>query len=89
MVYCVTYELKSKLNNYTKFYEALKTSGSWWHQSENIWFISTSDAVPFIRDYLSSFLFENDKIFVIKCANDWAGIGYNKEEYEWIRTNLK
>lgn len=88
MVYCVTFELKNKNKDYSKFFEGLKSSGYWWHQSENVWFISTTSDANYIRTFLNTFLSENDKIFVIKCANSWAGLGYSKEEYDWLKSNL-
>jgi hypothetical protein len=88
MVYCITYELKSTWQNYTQFYEAIKSSGVWWHQSGNIWFISSSNTAIYIRDYLKTFMADGDKIFVIKCDKNWAGFGYNQDEYDWLKSNL-
>lgn len=82
-VYCISYDLKSK--NYDSLIEAIKSYGLWWHQSESTWFIETNQTSKQVLENLRNFLFNNDKLIVIRVQRDWWAIGHTEEEYKWLR----
>lgn len=88
-VYCISYDLYKPNQDYEKLQEAIKSlSGLWWHQTGSVWFVKTFRTVVEIRDCLRPFLDENDKLFVMELGKTWAGTGFSKDEYEWVRNNI-
>lgn len=88
-VFCVSYDLRAPGRNYEDLYNAIRAFGTWWHQTESVWLIASSKGTVEIRDYLTQFTDSNDKLFVIEVKRHWAGKGFNKEEYDWLKDNLK
>ncbi len=69
--------------------DEIKKFLSWWHQTGSVWFVVSSDSSVQIRERLKKFIDADDKIFVIRInSNDWAGYGFSKEEYEWLKTRI-
>jgi len=87
-VYCISYDLKKTDCNYAKLTEAIKSFGKWWHQTGSVWLIVSNQDASVIRDYLMQFIDTDDKLFVIRVVKSWAGIGFSKEEYDWIKNKL-
>ena len=86
MVYCISYDLRKSGRNYESLYKAIKSYGTWWHQTGSVWFVVTSDTAANIRDRLNEQLDSNDKLFVIALQKRWAGVGFSKREYEWLKS---
>ncbi len=86
-VYCISYDLCTPNRNYNDLYDAIKSFGSWWHQTESVWFIISSKSAVEIRDYLLCTIDNNDKLFVIEVCKHWAGKGFLQEEYDWLNDN--
>lgn len=82
-VYCISYELKGK--NYETLLEAIKSYGTWWHQSESTWFIETNLTAKQVLENLKNFIGNNDKLIVIRVYENWWAVGHTEEEYSWIR----
>lgn len=88
-VFCVSYDLLTPGKNYDGLINAIKSYGTWWHQTESVWFIVSDKGAGEIRDFLMSYLDNNDKLFVIAVLNHWGGKGFSNNEYDWLKTNLK
>lgn len=88
-VFCVSYDLRAPERNYEDLYNAIKSFGTWWHQTESVWFIASNKGASDIRDYLIQYTDSNDKLFVIEVKKHWGGKGFTTEEYNWLRENLK
>lgn len=86
MVYCISYDLKSPGRDYSSLYEAIKSYGRWWHQTESVWLIVTDESVVSVRDRLMERMDSNDKLFVIALQNVWAGVGFQEREYNWLKS---
>lgn len=86
MVYCISYDLRKSGRNYESLYVAIKSYGTWWHQTGSVWFVVTSDTAANIRDRLNEQLDSNDKLFVIALQKRWAGVGFSQREYEWLKS---
>lgn len=89
VVYCVSYDLRKPGRNYNELYDAIKSFGSWWHQTESVWFIVSDKEAGDIRDFLMQFIDSDDKLFVIEVKKNWGGKGFSKNEYNWLRGALK
>lgn len=89
MIYSISYDLQNAKSEYNDLYDGIKAYGIWWHQTESVWFISTNKSASEVRDYLTQFLRKGDKLFVIEVKRHWAGIGFTKKEYDWLKDNLE
>ena len=87
-VYCISYDLYRPNQEYEKLQELIKSLGTWWHQTGSVWFVKTYKNAIEIRDLTKPFIDNDDKLFVMELGKEWAGIGFSKEEYEWVRTNI-
>ena len=82
-VYCISYTIKNK--NYVNLNEGIKSYGTYWCQSETVWFIQSTNTTKEILDNLKKFIEATDKLLVVKVQEDWWGIGYKEEEYSWMK----
>lgn len=82
------YDLRESGRNYSKLHEAIKSYGIWAKITESSWAIVTDSTATEIRDYLGSFMDNNDRLFVIKSGHNsaWRNvIGSN----DWFKKHLK
>lgn len=86
MVYCVSYDLKNPGRDYNSLVEAIKTYGTWWHQTGSVWIIVSQKPSTTVRDELMRHLDQNDKLFVVTLKKDWAAVGFNENEYNWMKS---
>ena len=86
MVYCISYDLKTPGRDYNTLIEAIKTYGAWWHQIGSVWLIVSNKTSASIRDELMRHIDRNDKLFVAALRKEWAGVGFNSDEYNWMKT---
>lgn len=89
MLYSVSYDLQNATSEYQELYNGIKDFGTWWHQTESVWMIKTEKSAKEIRDYLTQFIKDGDKLFVIEVKKHWAGIGFSGNEYDWLKKNLE
>lgn len=88
-VFCIIHELNNTLKNYKPFYEALRSTGVYWNVADNISFIQSDKDASFIRDILTTYTTQNDRVFVIEVKKHWAGLGYKHSEYDWLKQIVK
>ncbi len=88
-VFCIIYELKNTLKNYQPFFSAIKSTGVFWGINENTTFIQSDKDASYIRDVLSAYLAQNDKIMVIEVKKHWGARGYKANEYDWLKDVIK
>ena len=86
MVYCVSYDLKNPGRDYNSLVEAIKAYGTWWHQTGSVWIIVSQRSSTTVRDELMRHIDQNDKLFVIALKKDWAAVGFNENEYNWMKS---
>lgn len=86
MVYCISYDLRKPEQNYDALYNAIKSYGTWWHQTESVWIVVTKENAVNIRDFLIKQIDSNDKLFVVALHREWAGFGFSQREYEWLKS---
>lgn len=87
--YCISYDLKQPNRDYTELISAIQKLGPWWHQTGSVWLVNTSKNVIDIRTEIAKYMDEDDKLFIITVVKPWAGKGFNKEEYEWLKQNVE
>ncbi|WKK75331.1 CRISPR-associated protein Cas2 [Marivirga salinae] len=86
-IYTISYDLSNPGRDYDSLSNAIKSYGNWWHQSGSVWIIASINTnSASIRDYLKQFIDSNDKLFVAKLHGEWAGYGFTKEEYDWMKS---
>lgn len=86
MVYSITYDLRRPGRNYDTLIEAIKSYGTWWHQTESVWFIVSYQNAADIRNNLMKHIDGNDLLFVIALRREWAAIGFKENEYSWLKS---
>lgn len=86
MVYCISYDLKKPGRDYNALYEAIKSYGIWWHQTDSVWFIVSKETSVDIRTKLIKHIDSNDKLFIIRLRKEWAAVGFNNKEYDWLKS---
>jgi len=82
-VYCISCTIKSK--NYESLFQAIKSYGVYWRESETVWFIESTHTTKEVLDNLRTFIEANDKLLVIQVHRNWWAVGYTEEEYTWIK----
>lgn len=86
MVYCISYDLKQPGRDYNSLYDAIKSYGIWWHQTDSVWLIVSKDTAIDIRSKLIKYIDSNDKLFVVALKREWAAVGFNDKEYNWLNS---
>jgi hypothetical protein len=82
-VYCISSTLINK--NYDKLHEVIKSYNNWWHNSDSVWFIETTESASTILEKLKVHLISGDKLIVIEVKQHWWAVGYKEEEYNWLK----
>jgi len=84
--YIVSYNL-IKERNYEKLYDALKSYRTWAKITESTWAIVTNKTATEVRDHLSKFIDEDDRLFVVKSgvASAWRNVRCRNE---WLKKHL-
>ena len=79
--YIITYDLRNN-RDYSSLYSAIKSYGTWARITESSWAIVTEQNTAQVRDFLSSSMDADDRLFVAKyggaaawknviAKNDW------------------
>ena len=55
-IYCISYDLQTPGRDYIDLINAIKSFGTWWHQTESVWLIASSKRPVEIREYLTQFI---------------------------------
>lgn len=93
MVFQITYDINKNINDYSKFYDAIKSLGNSYRQPlENSWFISCNSSdinSDKIVELLKHYLFKNDHLFVCNINKDlsiqgWLGSSF----WGWLKAEL-
>lgn len=85
--YSITYDLKSPGRDYNNLYEAIKSSGKWWHYLESTWIVTTNETSQQIWDRLAKNIDNNDRLLIIEVKNNCYG-WLPKDAWDWIRQNV-
>lgn len=83
--YLITYTLKTPGWNYTGFFTALQSLGTWWHYLDSTWIIKNSIYTPQqMHAILGPHLSRNDFILIVEIVpgnkNGWLP----PEAWRWI-----
>lgn len=84
--YIVTYDLRIQ-RNYEALLNAIKTYNKWGKITESTWAIVTEQSSTEIRNYLTQFMDNDDRLFIIKTGGEaaWKNAMANNE---WLKENL-
>ncbi len=84
--YIISYDLVNQ-KNYEELWKAIKKYHSWAKITESTWAVQTESSAKQIRDNLSQFLDQDDRIFVIKSGAEAAWKNCICKN-EWLKNNL-
>jgi len=84
--YIVTYDLVNR-KDYTPLIEKIKSYRNWARPLESVWIIITNETSSQVRDSLSDFIDNDDKLLIMKTTQgaSWVGLGSNVSD--WIKNN--
>lgn len=85
--YSISYDLKAPGRNYEKLYEAIKSSGKWWHYLESTWMVASNDNSQQIWNKLAPHIDKNDYLLIIEVRKDSYG-WLPKDAWKWITDNV-
>lgn len=86
-LYTISYDLSNPGRDYVSLSNAIESYGYWWHQTGSVWIISANNTnTSEIRNFLSQFIDQNDRLFVARLSGEWAASGFTQEEYNWIKS---
>jgi hypothetical protein len=86
--FLLTYDLNRPGQNYGELYEGIKNLGTWWHCLDSSWVVKHPGPATAIRDALSPFLDNNDRLIVLELTGVAAWHGFDKQCNDWLKTNL-
>ncbi|HIF9328495.1 TPA: hypothetical protein ACX6RL_000741 [Photobacterium damselae] len=85
--YVITYDLRTPNQNYNGLYEAIKTTGRWWHYLDSTWIIATDESPAQIWSRLELFVDNNDNLLIMEVKNNSQG-WLPQDAWEWINENV-
>lgn len=80
----VTYDLRAPGRNYDDLHELLKSTGTWAHPLESVWFVVTDLTPAQARDAVLEKVDANDKVFVVDVSGDsaaWRGLEQSSSDW--------
>lgn len=90
-IYIINYDLRKPGRNYDDLYTSIK-SYNHIHPLESCWLISTALNYKQISNHLASKIDTNDKLSVMKVADnintEWYTWNFSRNEAEWLQNNL-
>lgn len=84
--YIVTYDLVNR-KDYSPLLNKMKSYKSWAHPLESVWIIKTNETASEIKESISNFLSENDKLLVMKTTQGASWSGLSSSISKWIKNN--
>lgn len=84
--YIISYDLRYR-RDYDSLYQAIKSYGTWGKINESLWAVVTNQSAAQIRDHLSNYLDDDDRLFVIKSGFDAAWRNAIADS-EWLKKHL-
>lgn len=84
--YIVTYDLVNR-RDYTPLIEKIKSYRLWAHPLESVWIIITNETPSQVRDSLSNFIDNDDKLLIMKTTRGASWIGLGNNIGDWIKNN--
>jgi hypothetical protein len=79
----VTYDLTQPLSKYKTLFETLREQASWWHYLPDTRMVSTDLSAKELLGELSDYLFDGDRLLVVKLVSGYAG-WLPRKAWDWI-----
>ena len=80
---------KRQGEDYSPIENALKQYGAWWHNLDSTWLINTPMTVVQLRDSLTPYMNQADKLLVLDVTGDAAAWrGFDAEASDWLKKYL-
>jgi hypothetical protein len=83
MILLITYDLNKPGQDYTGFYEALKSSGWWWHHLNSTWIIKTDQNPTYWYNKLSAHIYRDDNVLIIEVKKNYWGY-LPQKSWTWL-----
>ncbi|WP_281980342.1 hypothetical protein [Tenacibaculum mesophilum] len=86
--YLIGYDLNKEGQNYNSLISEIKKLGNWWHCLDSTLIIKSNSSAVIIRNHLSKFIDENDKLLVVRLEGEGAWLGFDTDCSNWLKNNL-
>ena len=85
----ITYDLNRPGQKYESLYEAIRElSERVLHAVDSTWIVQTKLNAVQIREALRPHIDSNDKLIVMRLADEWAALGLTDEEFAWLQGQI-
>ncbi|HIF9218110.1 TPA: hypothetical protein ACX6QF_003657 [Photobacterium damselae] len=87
-LYSISYDLNNPGQKYENIYSVIRSFGGYNHIMESTWLVSTSLSASQVFDKFTSYLDNNDKMFISKVnVNEYQG-WLDEDTWKWIREHV-
>ncbi|MCK4295503.1 MAG: SinR family protein [Candidatus Marinimicrobia bacterium] len=86
--YLICYDLLRPGQNYDTLIEKIKSLGTWCHAQQSVWIIKTTKNSVQIRDSLTPFIDQNDKLLIMGLTGEAAWTGFEITISDWLKRHL-
>ena len=83
----ITYDLTQPGRNYEGLFEAIKSTGKYWHYLDSTWIVLTQETAIQLWNRLAKKIDRNDSVLVIEVRNNVSG-WMPKDAWAWISANV-
>ncbi|MDR3197934.1 MAG: hypothetical protein LBU34_08720 [Planctomycetaceae bacterium] len=87
--YIISYDLINPGQNYENLLKKIRSFSSWARLGGSAYIVETEETASQVRDKLTSFLDNNDKLFVGTVQAPAAWIDLGDEVSQWISSHLR
>lgn len=84
MILLISYNLNKPGQNYTALYDAIKTSGWWWHHLDSTWIIHSTNGPKYWHEKLAPNLDPNDSIIITEIKPNYWGF-LPQKAWDWLK----
>jgi len=81
----ITYDLVAPGRDYRPLIEMVKSLGAWCRPTESQWVVATDASAIAIRDALTPFIDQNDRLFVAVLTGESAWWNLAPDVADWLR----
>lgn len=85
--YIISYDLCQPNRDYVTFYNALKSFPIWGRLTESTWAVVSNKTCVEIRDYLMTFIDDDDRLIVVLGGKSAAWVRVIADN-NWVKENL-
>ncbi len=88
VIYSISYDLNNSGHKYENIYSVVRSFGGYNHIMESTWLVSTSLSASQVVGKFTSYLDNNDKVFISKVNTDEYQGWLDEDTWKWIKEHI-